>query len=1304
MENDYKAKQQNIHIIILAAFAIFAAIFIFTVGSKPKPTPIAHASFNGYTYYRSITVTSTASVASGTLTSFPMFFSSGSSSYSWLAASSSGGTLQNPNGYDFIFATSTACATGVNFQVENYTSSTGAINAWVQVPTISTGTVLYICYDNSSITTSQQHTSSTWDSNYVGVWHFPKSSGTLVASDSTSFANNLTASGTSATTGALGGNTDGGAAFTPNDYLRETTFSNSTTTMTVEAWVYSANFAQNAMIFNVETTNKHWHFSFETNHLSLYGASTTPTVSSTLPSNSAWHLLVGVLNGATGTIYMDGALQTSGSITKASTTSGALDVGGYTDSGGGYYFTGDMDELRISKTVRTSQWILTEYNSENSPQTFYTVGSQIGGTGGTDTWISASASNWNTAANWSLGVVPGSSSTALFSASSTANCTINAAVNVAGINMTSGYTGGTITQSSGKTITVGSSGWTQSGGIFTGDSAGDAISINGPFSLTGGTFTSTSGDLWLAASSTISGATFNNNSGTVAFISTSTTATITGSSTFNALLLSDGYLSSVSSASTTLTIPTGTVLTVNGSTTFDTDSNFVYLLGGGQIDAMGDVLLGGWQTAPSVIPTSTFNLVLDGAGMQNVNDNSYNQMQYFYDAGDPFGFILPSLTINKTSGSVKFNNSYLYLTGNFTNTNATAINPGSSTFIFGDASGTITGSSTFYNLAFTQPQPVTTTVVIATGTTLIVQNQFFVATNDNTPLQFLGGGQIDVQGNIEEGIQYPSASTGTASIVLDGTGTQMIGDQTACSVFTVGAPTGGDTYYCDTLSLPNLTVAKPSGVAYIEDVFPVALPLSIQITGSTTISQGELQLSTGTNPIDVQFDGPLTINNGAVLSDYPAASSSVEFGSSVTNNGLLFFDGSTEACTAPLPNDVMLDSTTTGKQIPWSGSGKFLMRYVNVADQTGTVAIADYNGTTTGSHVNTSYWTFPTGAEPQLIQTSTNSGGSGTTQVTLPALGFKPRAGDLIVVAVSAQNQNILTPADNAGNTYQLVASTTFGSSPSYALSLYYAKNIVTTSSLVITASGTGGASPFLSASAFEYTGMAPSSTFAASSTNTDTSGSATNLSSFSVTGQASNELYFGIATLAASTTAISNAPWNAEAGVSNNSTLQSLYVEDFATTTNPLTIPATWTAVTSTSYSAITAIFRAPFEQGYQSVGTLDSATFDTGVTNGANLNSITWQGSVPSGGNWGASFPVGLQVAVSNSASGPWSYEGPSGDGTTYFHGNTGTQIDLDSTSGGLTLFNGYRYFRYRVTLFADPTYTYTPTVSQVTVNWSP
>ncbi len=63
---------------------------------------------------------------------------------------------------------------------------------------------LYMYFDNSGISSSQENKTGVWDSNYNGVWHFPNGT-TLSANDSTADANNGTINGATATTGKIGG-------------------------------------------------------------------------------------------------------------------------------------------------------------------------------------------------------------------------------------------------------------------------------------------------------------------------------------------------------------------------------------------------------------------------------------------------------------------------------------------------------------------------------------------------------------------------------------------------------------------------------------------------------------------------------------------------------------------------------------------------------------------------------------------------------------------------------------------------------------------------------------------------------------------------------------------------------------------------------------------------------------------------------------------------------------------------------------------------------------------------------------------
>jgi hypothetical protein len=40
----------------------------------------------------------------------------------------------------------------------------------------------------------------------------------------------------------------------------------------------------------------------------------------------------------------------------------------------GLYMTGALDEVRLSNTIRSADWMLTEYYNQKSPSTFYALG------------------------------------------------------------------------------------------------------------------------------------------------------------------------------------------------------------------------------------------------------------------------------------------------------------------------------------------------------------------------------------------------------------------------------------------------------------------------------------------------------------------------------------------------------------------------------------------------------------------------------------------------------------------------------------------------------------------------------------------------------------------------------------------------------------------------------------------------------------------------------------------------------------------------------------------------------------------
>ena len=103
--------------------------------------------------------------------------------------------------------------------------------------------------------------------------------------------------------------------------------------------------------------------------------------STTTSWSTSFHLVTATKSGTTLTLYVDSAQQASVAVS-ANVETNALNlligkVYGTRGTGVGEgLFAGIMDELRISNTTRSPQWIATEYNNQNSPSTFCRLGAE----------------------------------------------------------------------------------------------------------------------------------------------------------------------------------------------------------------------------------------------------------------------------------------------------------------------------------------------------------------------------------------------------------------------------------------------------------------------------------------------------------------------------------------------------------------------------------------------------------------------------------------------------------------------------------------------------------------------------------------------------------------------------------------------------------------------------------------------------------------------------------------------------------------------------------------------------------------
>lgn len=143
-------------------------------------------------------------------------------------------------------------------------------------------------------------------------------------------------------TAGKNGQNNGAYSFT-NAYIEIPTIS--MTAVTASAWVYSTNYSQTGFVVGKNPVNAQWEIFFEGSIMRWRGGS--PIVDSTncaIPSNNAWHHLVGTQVGTTAALYIDGAQCSTGTTTAIGNGAGTIDIGRFN---GGYYYLGTIDDVRV---------------------------------------------------------------------------------------------------------------------------------------------------------------------------------------------------------------------------------------------------------------------------------------------------------------------------------------------------------------------------------------------------------------------------------------------------------------------------------------------------------------------------------------------------------------------------------------------------------------------------------------------------------------------------------------------------------------------------------------------------------------------------------------------------------------------------------------------------------------------------------------------------------------------------------------------------------------------------------------------
>jgi hypothetical protein len=272
-------------------------------------------------------------------------------------------------------------------------------------------------------------------------------------------------------------------------------------------------------------------------------------------------------------------------------------------------------------------------------------------------WIGSTGdSDWQNPSNWNTGSIPGTSNTVRFDGTMcgvNCNVSINTNVDISGIDIQASY-GGIITQTPGHTIFIGTDGWNQSSGTFSGGNS--EFRLGGKFALTGGVFTSTSGNFnhgYLSALSqsdgfSFTGGSFNHNSGTVSFLGSTSNTTASDSVvtlveiptglSLNNLTVSVVDLSSTSGFN-------GASLSLNAAHTLTVNGNLLVTNGkinGGEIE-----LKGNYET--TCTNSANFENCAGGGSSELLFNGTSDQQITVASSSTP---LEGSFVVNKAAGSI----------------------------------------------------------------------------------------------------------------------------------------------------------------------------------------------------------------------------------------------------------------------------------------------------------------------------------------------------------------------------------------------------------------------------------------------------------------------------------------------------------------------------------------------------------------------------------------------------------------------------------------------------------------------------
>lgn len=258
---------------------------------------------------------------------------------------------------------------------------------WVKIPTVSgtVDTTFYIYYGNAGA--AETNDTATWKSDFKAIWHM-KDATTSTVSDSTTNGNTATKVGANEPIEATGKVGKGQTFDGSNDRMTapntvgslEPTFQGNfavgmwvkttTTASTKGLWRKNSSAGgkgHNLVYFNYPSTGKCKFYAG-----SGGDADALDSVASNL-NNGSWRRIWFIRDGTTQYMYIDGAEDGNKTIGSGNSAEGGFEFAHVNNAAN---LEVSMDEVFILAANPGTAWIDAEYTNQNTPTTFYSVGTE----------------------------------------------------------------------------------------------------------------------------------------------------------------------------------------------------------------------------------------------------------------------------------------------------------------------------------------------------------------------------------------------------------------------------------------------------------------------------------------------------------------------------------------------------------------------------------------------------------------------------------------------------------------------------------------------------------------------------------------------------------------------------------------------------------------------------------------------------------------------------------------------------------------------------------------------------------------